>query len=598
MARRDPAGEQLPSPIRTIARLFLELASFSILLFATRFIARAHLTSQIPEECTIGAVAIDILAHGVRFPIVTYAPNGYENGFFFSGLLTAASFSMLGSNVLARKLVTHVIMCAGAVGALWLLRACLQELGLTDRRVRWAATTVLVIAFAFAPLMVTVFSMFTVGIGSHMEGSAINAILLAVFSHRIQTRSPTHTAVIWALVGFVLYLCKGTALMIPVLVAAELIFARRSPSRLAAALGGFLFGQLPELQVMAQRHDTGWGWIVGKAQRNSRKFPDAFLASVWFLAAQRSELITIWGLAMIAGLNRIIRSANLFLRISADPSVPDPKPPATLGIVVAVAWLHLAALTLMAQGPFDYYTMYIFPPLAVLHSVLVAVLYAQAIKRWGEGAGAWGAAAAIALTLFLYRPEALGWGWPTVSGMWRNQASAACAWRLADGFGREHDYGLAPPGLTREQHVIERCRSLSGQDQILDCIGGMAFETHFRGTRVAGEPPAPLNPSERRAYAFYYGMRRRGDTTPCRDFVSPDLTAECAAAVQLECLILSEPFVQGPPRCTIPPPPMDGYWAARRSELLAKVAGVSLDVAGTIPDSERRACQVVLQGCY
>ena len=56
-----------------------------MLLFVTRFVARAHLVPQTDQECYIGGIAVDVLAHGVRFPLLVYAPNEYDNGSFFSG---------------------------------------------------------------------------------------------------------------------------------------------------------------------------------------------------------------------------------------------------------------------------------------------------------------------------------------------------------------------------------------------------------------------------------------------------------------------------------------------------------------------------------
>ena len=141
--------------IRKAARVSAELAGFAILLFVTRFVMRSHLIPLMDQECHIGGIAVDVLAHGVRFPLLTYAPNEYDNGSFFSGLLAAASFALLGRSVLALKLVTHLISAAGAVAALWLLRGCLDELGITSRRTRWAATAALVVGIAFAPRIET-----------------------------------------------------------------------------------------------------------------------------------------------------------------------------------------------------------------------------------------------------------------------------------------------------------------------------------------------------------------------------------------------------------------------------------------------------------
>src|SRR5262249_13267488 len=147
---------------------FVELAGFAILLFVARFVARGHLIPLTDQECYIGGIAVDVSAHGVRFPLLVYAPNEYDNGSFFSGLLAAVAFGLLGRSVLALKLVPHLIAAAGAVATLSLLRRCLEEMGLTARRERYAATMTLLATLALAPTVVTALS--TYAVGNHAEG--------------------------------------------------------------------------------------------------------------------------------------------------------------------------------------------------------------------------------------------------------------------------------------------------------------------------------------------------------------------------------------------------------------------------------------------
>jgi hypothetical protein len=603
----SPAGRQ-SSPWRIAACLFAEFTGFAALLFITRFVARGHLVPRMDQECHIGGIAIDVLAHGVRFPLLVYAPNDYDNGSFFSGLLAAVSFSLLGRRVLALKLVTHLISAASAVATLWLLRRCLEEVGLTSRLARWTATVALVVAIALAPRVVTLVS--TYAVGNHAEGSAIDTLLLVLFARGMNTRSATRAAALWALVGFGLYLNKGTVLVIPLLGAAELVVGWRSFRRLAAAFGGLVLGSLPELLVILQRHGGGWATIASKAERNVQGFPYAFIDDVLALADHRIELLAGWALALSLGVALLVRSLRYGeWRHDASSGAVLPSfgsPPVTLALVVGLTCLHLAALTVMAQGGLDAYAVYEYPTLVVLFSVLVAAGCAHAAARWGERAGTWVGVTAIGLTLVLYRPDAVSWGFATVSTLWRDRAGAACAWRFAEGFEREHDNGLAPPGGTREQYAIARCRSLSEQSQVLDCIGGIARELNWRqhGT-VPGEPPAGLSAPERRAYAYYYGTHRKGDATPCSQFSSPELTALCAAAVQLECLHFGDIYTRiasghglGRPRCAVTEAPMDGYWASLRLDLLTRTGGTRPDPAPSWGDEDLRSCQAVLDECY
>jgi hypothetical protein len=607
MLTQHPTGGAA-SRARTLLRLLLELAGFALLLFVTRFIARGHLVPESDQECYIGGIALDVLAHGVRFPIVAYAPNEYDNGSFFSGLLAAGSFRLLGQSVLALKLVTHLISAAGAVATLWLLRGCLTELGLSRRRERWTATAVLVIAIALAPRVVTIAS--TYAVGNHAEGSAIAAILLAVFSRRWHVHSALGTAGFWALAGGALYLNKATTLVIPALAMAQAALAWRTPARLVAACVGFVFGLFPELLVIAQGRASGWVTMSSKAERYAHAFPHAFLDDVVTLAEHRVELLCLWGLAIIAGMALLLGLLRRAARSRPTADAPagsfDDHLPVALGLAVMVTLLHLAALTVMAQGGLDYYAIYGYPTGSVLVAVLVAWTCAEAGHRWGDSARAWTTAAAIALVLLAYRPDAFSWGLATSRALWRNQDGAACSWRFAEGFLREYDYGLAPPQHTREAHAIARCRSLSTRAQVLDCIGGIARELHWRHEgKIDGEPPAALDDDERRVYAYHYGTHRHGDVAPCADFTSPSLSAECAAAVQLECLVFGDMmtrFVSGHrlarPRCTVPEPPMAGYWSATRAALLARTDGTAPQLAGLSGDTGLGACGPIFATCY
>jgi hypothetical protein len=592
--------------IRAAGRVSAELAGFATLLFITRFMMRSHLIPLIDQECHIGGIAVEVLAHGVRFPLLAYAPNEYDNGSFFSGLLTALSFALLGRNVLSLKLVTHLISAAGAVGALWLLRGCLDELGVTSRRARWPATAVLVVGIAVAPRVVTLCSMYAVG--NHAEGSAIDIILLAIFSRLVHTRSAARAAAFWLLVGFALYLNKGTLLVIPVLGLVEIARSWRARPRLLAALGGFLLGVLPELLVIAQRHGAGWS-VMGSKPR-LQGFPHAFLDDLATLGEYRIELLALWAAsiigcgALLARLIRRRRSRATAPDAAASP-LPD-APPVTLGMVLAFTCLHLAALTVMAQGGADAYSIYSYAPIVVLSALLVACTCAGAEARWGRRGAMLAGVAATALSMILYRPDSLAWRPAAASALWHNAEAAACSWRFAEGFEREHQYGLAPPGTTREQHAIERCRSLAEQDQTLDCIGGIARELNWRRDgRVNGEPPAGLSPTERRAYAYHWGTHRFGKLERCRDFSSPELAAECVAAVQLECLVFTDVMMRlasarglAQPRCRIPAPPMNGYWAAMRRDLLARPLGSGPDLPSPPGDPDLRACEPVLRACY
>ncbi len=590
---------------RTTALLSVQFVGFATVLFVTRFLLRSHLVPQMDQECHIGGIGLDVLAHGIRFPLLAYAPNEYDNGSFFSGLLAAGSFALLGRSVLALKLVTHLVVAAGAVASLWLLCGCLDELGVTNRRVRLVGATALVIALALAPRVVTLFS--TYAVGNHAEGSAIDTILLALFSRRLHTRSALRTAALWVGIGVALYLNKGTVLVIPVLAGAELYLGWPSLRRLGAAIAGFAIGVLPELHVLLLQHRAGrilmgWVTIASKEGRNSQAFPRAFVDTLLFLGEYRIELLAAWALAIGFGVVSLVRLGLRARRTRASAA----GSPVTLALVVVVTGLHLAVLAVMAKPGLDAYVIYGYPTLSVLFALLVAAICASAERRWGESGARWVGAASILVAFVLYRPDAVSWGSASVEAWWRDDARAACFWRFAEGFERETDYGLTP-GQGREAHAIERCRSLSENGQILDCVGGISRELEWRHSDgpVGDAPPAELTAAEQLAYAYQFGTHRKGNAAACADFADPALAATCTSAVTLECLHYGDLYTkiftgQGlrRPRCMIPPPPLAGYWAGTRDDLLSRTAGTAPDVRQAWGDDDMRACQPVFDACY
>lgn len=586
-------GRSLP---RAAWRLSIEFGALASLLFVSRFVARGHLVPQSDQECHIGAIAADVLEHGIRFPLLVYAPNEYDNGSFFSGLLAAAAFALLGRNLLALKLVTHLISAAGAVATLCLLRGCLAEIGWTGRRARQVALGVVVVEIALAPRLVTLSSLNAVG--NHAEGSAINTILLALFAWRAHRASAVATLCFWGLVGLALYINKGTVLVIPVLGLLEVILARGEIRRVAAALLGFAFGAAPEIAVLFGRRGMGWMTMASKAERGLQGFPGAFFDSLLFLGEYRVGMLAVWALAVVAGVVLLIRSAT---RLRGCRRVP-----VSLALTVAVTALHLPALAVMSKGALEPYAIYGYPTLIVQVALLCGGV-CESIRLWrGERAAGVAGLALVGLMVVIHRPDAVALDIRRVRSLWHNRAGAACYWRFAEGFEREHDHGLAPPGRTREQHAIERCRSFSAPEASLDCIGGIARELNWRQRgRIDGEPPAELTAIERRAYAYHYGTHRKGHTRPCEEFTSADLEADCRAAAQLECLVFADIYTRlvsgrglGRPRCAIPEPPMEGYWAEARRDLLSRTGLGKPDYTPIPSDFDLRSCKRVLDACY
>jgi hypothetical protein len=96
-----------------------------------------------------------------------------------------------------------------------------------------------------------------------------------------------------------------------------------------------------------------------------------------------------------------------------------------------------------------------------------------------------------------------------------------------------------------------------------------------------------------------------GELDRCSDFTSPELATDCVAAGQLECLVFLDVVTRlafgrsiPQPQCDLPPPPMNGYWAAMRRDLLARPAGAKPDLPPALGETDLRACEPVLSACY
>lgn len=576
-----------PSRRARAARLAGELVAWGSLLFVARFVAQGHLAFRMDQECHIGGIAVDVLAHGVRFPLAVYSPNEYDNGSFIQGLLASLGFAVVGPRVLVLRLVTHAFLTVGAVATMRLMHVALEELGWTEARQRWLATTVLVVAFALAPPLVTMRSMY--GIGNHPEGSSIDVALLALFAARLHTRSAWRTFFFWSLVGFALYVNKGTLLALAVLGVAEVALGWRSRARLAAALGGFVAGLLPEIVVIVGRAGRGWETIFEKGERGARNFPQGMLTSLWTVSHHRVELLVLWGCALALGIALAWRSRSLAVRLA-----------------VGFALLHLAVLSVTARPFMDIYVLYGYPTIALLLGLLAVAATERVVARAGGRAAAWAAAGALGVVVLVHRPHSTSWGTAAVATLWNDRTGAVCSWRFAEGFGREYDHDLVPHDRSREEHVIARCRTLTDPTQITECMGGIGRELSWRfGRHVDGAPPASLNDVERHAYAYHYGTHRNGDTTDCADFREPELQATCAAATRLECLVYGDAYTRfmagrpiGRPACSIDEPPDDAFWAAMRRDFLARDPGgrpVVPPFGG--PDSLAR-CEATFVACY
>ncbi len=596
---------------RTAALIVGLTAFFVVVLFIARYMARGHLALCIEEECSGGGVAVEVLAHGVRYPLSVYAQNTYDNGSFVSGLVTAALFSVFGRRALTFKLEPLIVSAAAAVAILALVALCLRELQITDRRARRAGFAAAVIGIVIAPRYATIFSMIGIGPGSHIEGAAVETIVLALFAWRVHRRSVAETAALWVVIGALFWLNRGMIFILPVLAAMQLVVSRRRLAAAIAMLVGFAVGVTPDWIAMAAGHDSGWHDLIWKFQQRLQMMPRPFVESMVLFGDGRIELLGSWALALAAATALCVR----YWRSSAGADGTGGATcegtgcagrPVILTLLVGVTWYSLAVLLVVAVGGVDPYALHLLAPITVLVASVVGWLCAWVTARWGERSGVVAAFATMAAMLCAYRPDALSWEVQPVQALWHDETGAVCSYRFGEGFMRRRDeYWQGRWTAEGVQDAIAGCRSLSEREQVLDCIGGTTYLwLRVRELETVGMLPAGLDDDEARAFAYYFGIR---NNTECDGFGDRTLQDACKAAARLACLVQADRAMRiasgrylGRPHCDIQEPPMQAFWAARRVELLNRPAGSPADVAMFADEKSgtESTCLAAYRDCY
>ncbi|MFN8644252.1 MAG: hypothetical protein U0802_22310 [Candidatus Binatia bacterium] len=213
----------------------------------------------------------------------------------------------------------------------------------------------------------------------------------------------------------------------------------------------------------APRHGLG---DDGRRRPNAPRRPfRAAVEDLLTLADYRGALLAVWGaVALVAG-----RRDPLAASRRADARRLGGAPPLALALVVGVVCC-LAALTVMAQGGFDAYAMYGYPPLVVLYALLVAGLVSRrrspGDRRRRRRTGGGGADS-------VYRPVAMAWDLAPVAALWL----ARPARRARGASPRFRARAAIQAGARRAEPrngTPSRALRSPTRNQVLDCIGGIA----------------------------------------------------------------------------------------------------------------------------
>ncbi len=512
-----------------------------LFLFLVRFVLFADLTFVSPEECHTGAIASELLAHGFRFPLAAYTPVPYENGIVIEGILAVPLFALLGQNVLALKLLPHLVSVGLALAGVALQRHVLDELGVVDRRSRAVAAAAFVLALALSPAAFTFKSVEAVG--DHLEATALAVLLLLLLARRIERPRTGRFVALWALAGLFAFWQKGALLAAGAAGVYELLSAYRRRGRaplrrLVGAATIFATAYLPSLWVHEARGFQDARLIADKLDfgRLGAGRLDLDAALPWLVVDKNPALLAaaVWALAWY-----VVRAAR------ARGSSP------LLLCLAAYASMHALAMCVTSS---DSYYLYGFPVLVIPMTAGVARLVERALKdpRLARRTVLVPALALLVVAAVMQprvRPRP---GRP--AELLRDVDHAACFWRFGKAF-------LVTTGNIRT--AADWCRRLGG-DRAHECLSGMAME---------GVGPAidARSPAERRAVAFGTGRMRQHEhpgSASCADFAG-DERVTCDAGDALECLVYADmvsAIARRPrmsrPACVPPFPPPGRYFRA------------------------------------
>jgi len=229
------------------------------------------------EECHTGAIAKQILEHGIQFPLKNYTPIYYENSIIIEGLLTVISARILGLNQLSLEIVPLLFSFA----TLMMFRSMLIKAGY--EKGSWFFT----ISYFFGSMYWYFLTMESVG--NHTIGLFVGTLILFLFFNGYLNISPNYYYGMMFVLGIGLFAHLGSMLYAGLCFMLFLFFKtkKRAGPRLSALVAFkcflfFLFGALPFFYFL---FNTSYSSITSLLYILSDRSSDV---SNWFVYSERA----------------------------------------------------------------------------------------------------------------------------------------------------------------------------------------------------------------------------------------------------------------------------------------------------------------------
>lgn len=555
------------------------VVAVALALALARMVLRGQLLVLTNEECHTGGVALEVLRHGLRFPLGAYTPEFYENGIVIQGLLAVPFVAAFGPTLLALKLLSLCVSTAQALLGLSLVRAVARELDPEAKTSSAVAQVAWLALFALGPPMFTYKAMDA--LGDENEAVTLSLAILLGYLRALGRRDAWRAALFFG-AGLAAFWQKGTLLATAVVglhAIARAVKGRDPRAALGRDAIAFATGMVPAV-VAAQR--TGLRDVGTVAEKFS--FGAELLQRMLGGLAQ-FILIPPLALAVLAAW---VAWGRWLKRLRGLDSA--------VTLLASYVFAHLALMPfLLGEGHVDYF-QYGYPLWIVPVAVGVTRAGAAAARR-RHVSPRWGAAAAGALAALIAFPIVdvrLARDWARL----RQPGLGACAWRFGRAFLHAND--------DRRDEAARWCRRLDGRDA-LDCVSGLGFEAGREPDRMRATLPFDGTSEERLAFAFGAGRMaasRREGIAACAAFTDAPERDACERGFAWDCVLFTDLFVslltqRRMPRvaCEIPDPGVGPFEQAAVEQWRRRPTGRGPDLASQRGYADW-ACRPVIDRCF
>ena len=476
------------------------------LFFFSRFLVNVNSTMFMTnEECHTGAVASELLGHGIEFPLYQYTPEYYENSILVSSFLATIPVYLLGLNPLSVKLVPFFF----AYGCLVL--GCLILLRGGFRNGIWFY----VVCFLFGPKP---FHLETLdGVGNHILGAFMGLTILYLFCGYYLGGKRIHFFLWMFFMGLGTFFHMSTVLFSILSVAVWVFYRPESggtvrrpapaPADLETGLLFFLAGLVPFGFFLAK---TGGQSVLFLLKNTLSQQPEQFGVVPFIRAVWNATLYQVDGRIWMLLMFPALAAAAFAMLLSRKERRPGGESRFILFILVAVLVPVWGAVIIYGGVDTPRYYTYLYPVQFMLGGAVLSVFLDPLLARGGRAAGVLRLVLAAAFSCLLmvqgfnvsyedFRREYI-----------TKKERAVCYWRFGRAFSNYTGEELEEKEYAAE--MIVKCGRFDKEEKRNECYWGWGY-MGTSGLRLTADVAAVLGPERSAALAKGIGA---GDTGDCR----------------------------------------------------------------------------------